>query len=578
MALPASSHTKTNAASDHALPPPSPQHETLWIPETTSSPANMVVQPSAMMKETNVSSLPDSSKEKKKKKKAEDQKIILAPPKFLVADMVAPLNEKGFLKAPEPSIETSELWSSQVYGDEVWAHALIPQKLRVGAPGEGIHEMRYKMNLYSPQVLLCRIRPRIAGRLPDPVKGPLSRHYISNPLSPHLCRVTSTPYEWFREIDHLISGYTRIKGYPPGTTPVIIIGTTSDPQKLVEQWQSDEQKAPKKNKGKTNTGRGKSSSTTTLTSRKRNVIEVTSGATEGPTKIACTTQTQRKKNPSSRYTVLTIDGLINNQASQEHRLPPPKSNIETARAILSNPAKIHRSLSLGLATMSSSQASTDSTKTNPVLISSSCPVTTSTAAVTSFSSAVPERELTITFPIWETDIEGEGLVMVPTPETDGLAFADDQFNLDSILSEAQEEETSIQTQAKQDVVNHDAIIGKHASSVVSSLENFMEGLFNSHTLLESSLENLYMATAELSKHKKEVAKYGKALSKIKPLMEMGTTKEKEADSTEQTQLLCVEQLEKELLIAKQTLADTRAGLAKIKATNFNLKNKMAEFE
>ncbi|MED6163833.1 hypothetical protein PIB30_083876 [Stylosanthes scabra] len=74
-----------------------------------------------------------------------------------------------------------------------------------------------------------------ADRLPDPVKGPLSLDYITNPLSPHLCRVTSTPYEWCLEMDHLIFGYTRIEGYPPGANPIIITGTTSDPQKSVEQ-------------------------------------------------------------------------------------------------------------------------------------------------------------------------------------------------------------------------------------------------------------------------------------------------------------------------------------------------------
>ncbi|MED6110033.1 hypothetical protein PIB30_039204 [Stylosanthes scabra] len=94
MASLASSHTEANAASDHALPP-SPQHETY---DTVT--------------ETNASSPPDPSKEKKKKKKAEDKKITPALPKFLVADAVAPLNKKGYLKAPEPSIETSELWNS----------------------------------------------------------------------------------------------------------------------------------------------------------------------------------------------------------------------------------------------------------------------------------------------------------------------------------------------------------------------------------------------------------------------------------------------------------------------------------
>ncbi|MED6177104.1 hypothetical protein PIB30_094704 [Stylosanthes scabra] len=95
---------------------------------------------------------------------------------------------------------------------------------------------------------------------------------------------------------------------------------------------------------------------------------------------------------------------------------------------------------------------------------------------------------------------------------------------------------------------------------------------------KSSSEDLRSVTAELSKHKKEVAKGENALSKVKPLVEMGTAKEQEAESTEQTQSVRVEQLEKELALAKQLLADTRTGLAKIKATNLNLKNKMAKFE
>ncbi|MED6213776.1 hypothetical protein PIB30_096626 [Stylosanthes scabra] len=94
----------------------------------------------------------------------------------------------------------------------------------------------------------------IADRLPDPAKGPLSRDYITSPLSQHLCRVTSTSYEWCRETDHLISGYTRIEGYPPGANPITITATASNPQKPVERWESEEEKAPKKNKGKKNTG------------------------------------------------------------------------------------------------------------------------------------------------------------------------------------------------------------------------------------------------------------------------------------------------------------------------------------
>ncbi|MED6199434.1 hypothetical protein PIB30_075933 [Stylosanthes scabra] len=95
----------------------------------------------------------------------------------------------------------------------------------------------------------------------------------------------------------------------------------------------------------------------------------------------------------------------------------------------------------------------------------------------------------------------------------------------------------------------------------------MEDLNNSNILLESSSEDLRVATADLSKHKKDVVKYGAALLKVKPLVDMGAVKEQEARLLEETQRLHVEELEKELLVAKQTLSSTMAGLAKIKASN-----------
>ncbi|MED6214294.1 hypothetical protein PIB30_101676 [Stylosanthes scabra] len=695
----------------------------------------------------------------------------------------------GLPLAAIPCFESLDFLSDQAYGDELWAHSLTPQKLRVGAPGEGIQEMRYKMNLYSPQLVarqvgfaqalpsptfldskdqmvqyeithtdelveaskaveervknyqrlssLVRcyystksfdawcsnyfsshcpsleqtlanlnlnsivqsapvlkktkgehvneilsfekfykvkwnvkwIRPTfysalevwerkkaahedrcfkkylkakainpfirrelfmhpfsyppfpnaqfgIADRLLDPPKGPLSRDYISNPLSPHLCGVTPTPYQWCQETSHLISGYTRIEGYPPGATPVLITSTASDPQNTVEERYSEE-KVPKKTKGKTKEKKAKSLSTTTLTSRKRNVIEVTSGATEGPTKIARTAQTQRKK-PKESFELLTID-------NQPQERPPPatRSNIDTARAFLSNPAIVQRSLSLNLAAMASSQVSIDSTKvdytplgheTTHVLISSSCPITTPTTAATSSYLATRQPEPTIFSLTRETDVEDEGPFIVPTPEADDLAFADDEFNLDSILSEAQEvflialqksssdnleaggtlslpstehrkeNETTTQTHAEQNVVDREAIISKvnqvlgcpnhsleeivasadikaqlldatnflnqHVSSEISSLEGFIEDLFNIHTLLKSSSEDLHLASAELTKHKGAMLKYENVISKVKPLVHMGVAKEQEAELAEKAQLALVEQLEKELLAAK----------------------------
>ncbi|MED6114349.1 hypothetical protein PIB30_079471 [Stylosanthes scabra] len=162
-----------------------------------------------------------------------------------------------------------------------------------------------------------------------------------------------------------------------------------------------------------------------------------------PDKAAHITHNQRKKPKvsSPQRTILAAD-----TRSQEHLPPLPKSNIETDRVILSNPAIIQK---FALATMASSQASTNSTKadytplsheTNPVLISSSCPVTIPTTAATSSSLAVHQPDLTITSslrePFRETRVEDEGPFMFPTPEAGDLAFVDDEFNLDSILLEA----------------------------------------------------------------------------------------------------------------------------------------------
>ncbi|MED6187134.1 hypothetical protein PIB30_073511 [Stylosanthes scabra] len=73
-------------------------------------------EPSSTMA-TNLSP-PTSSKEKGKKKKKKEklsgQETASVPPELLVVEMTVPLTKDGFLKALEPSIETSELWQSQV--------------------------------------------------------------------------------------------------------------------------------------------------------------------------------------------------------------------------------------------------------------------------------------------------------------------------------------------------------------------------------------------------------------------------------------------------------------------------------
>ncbi|MED6137056.1 hypothetical protein PIB30_061360 [Stylosanthes scabra] len=130
----------------------------------------------------------------------------------------------------------------------------------------------------------------ISDRLPDPVKGILSRDYITNPLAPHLRGVTLSPYESCGETHHLISGFTKIERYPPVAKPIAIKGTASEPTKPTEDWVSNTERSPKKKKEKKGSARAKSSSTATLTSRKRNAVERVSDA-EGPVaKMAHTLQ------------------------------------------------------------------------------------------------------------------------------------------------------------------------------------------------------------------------------------------------------------------------------------------------
>ncbi|MED6223118.1 hypothetical protein PIB30_070900 [Stylosanthes scabra] len=133
---------------------------------------------------------------------------------------------------------------------------------------------------------------------------------------------------------------------------------------------------------------------------------------------------------------------------QEVFMPNPatQSNLESARAILSNPTMFNRSISTSLAGVSSSQASTGSTRVEytplgleiiPVPASTSCPTDISTMAVSSSDLVILKPESSLISPIKES-FEEEGPFVVPTPEARDLDFTDDEFNLDSILSEAQE--------------------------------------------------------------------------------------------------------------------------------------------
>ncbi|MED6112173.1 hypothetical protein PIB30_059279 [Stylosanthes scabra] len=162
--------------------------------------------------------------------------------------------------------------------------------------------------------------------------------------------------------------------------PIAIKGIASEPTKPTEDWVLESEHSPKKNKGKKGSSQAKSSSTTTLTSRKRNVIERTSD-TKGPVaKVAHTSQPQKKSKKTG------VSGKSSGEQVTDIPKPTTQSNLERARSILSNPAMFNRSVSAGLAGVSSSQASTESTRveyaplgheTIPVLVSTSCPADTS---------------------------------------------------------------------------------------------------------------------------------------------------------------------------------------------------------
>ncbi|MED6127394.1 hypothetical protein PIB30_087729, partial [Stylosanthes scabra] len=346
------------------------------------------------------------------------------------------------------------------------------------------------------------------------------------------------------------------------------------------------QRSPKKKREKKGSSRAKSSSTATLTSKKRSAVEHTSD-TEGP--VAKVAHIRRSLEEIREQTNLF-------------------SLIWRGTSILSNPTMFNKYISAGLAGISSSQASRESTtrvaytplghETIPVLVSSSCPANTSTIAATSTDLALLKPEMTITSPIKESAVDEEGPFTVLTPEAGDLDFAGDEFNLDSILSEAEEAfltavpntssgkvETegtlnfpsnddqekihiSTQTLPEQSTVDRNTIIEKvnkvlgclnhsleeivasaeikaqlleattylsqHASSEASSLESFMEDLYNSNILLESSSEDLRVVTADLSKHKRDVVKYGATLLKVKPLVDTGAVIEQEARVLEET--------------------------------------------
>ncbi|MED6222333.1 hypothetical protein PIB30_063304, partial [Stylosanthes scabra] len=274
-------------------------------------------------------------------------------------------------------------------------------------------------------------------------------------------------------------------------------------------------------------------------------------------------------------------------------------------------------------------------ETIPVLVSTSCPADTSIMAVSSSDLVLFKPEVSLISPIKENVTEEEGPFIVPTPEAGDLDFADDEFNLDLILSEAHEvfltvvpvttsgefetekpfpsgdgqtpqrlpqqntvdcavivekvnrvlgclnhslEKIVASAEIKSQLLEATTFLNQHANSEATSLESFIEDLYNSNVLLKSSLADLQEVRDDVLKHKKDMAKYGAAFSKVKPLVDIGVIKEQEARSLEETQRLRVEELERELLLAKQILSKTMAGLEKIKATNRNLKNTLLGIE
>ncbi|MED6137055.1 hypothetical protein PIB30_061359 [Stylosanthes scabra] len=252
--------------------------------------------------------------------------------------------------------------------------------------------------------------------------------------------------------------------------------------------------------------------------------------------------------------------------------PTTQSNLESARAILSNPAMFNRSVSAGLAGVSSSQASTESTQVEytplgleiiPVPASTSCPADMSTMAVSSSHLVI---------------LKQEGPFVVPMPEAGDLDFADDDGDFETEKPFSSGDGQTLPTLPRQSTTDRTAIIAKvnkvlgclnhsleeivasakiksqlleattflnqHANSEASTLESFIEDLYNSNVFLESSSADFSAARDDMLKHKKDMAKYGAAFSKVKPLVETGVVKEGEVKSLEETQRLRVEELER----------------------------------
>ncbi|MED6133692.1 hypothetical protein PIB30_030453 [Stylosanthes scabra] len=89
-------------------------------PDAKTPLPNVSMTPSSSMDAADGSQSPTKSschKDGKKKKKHSEEKekmpITPSPPEFLVANGIPPLTGDGYLKAPEPSVESSEIWRRQ---------------------------------------------------------------------------------------------------------------------------------------------------------------------------------------------------------------------------------------------------------------------------------------------------------------------------------------------------------------------------------------------------------------------------------------------------------------------------------
>ncbi|MED6151882.1 hypothetical protein PIB30_086640 [Stylosanthes scabra] len=524
-----------------------------------------------------------------------------------------------------PCFDSLDYPLDQKAGDEMWAYSLVPQKLRVGAPGDGTLEMRYKLNLYSPQFVARQFG--FAQALPflsAPVSKKTKGTHINDILSFEKFYKVKWNVVWLRQTfystldiwkrkktaheDRCFRNYLKAKQIDPLARLECFVKPSKYPpfpnaefciaDRLPDPWPNLlllKEQLPNP-PSLQRTGFQNPNILPKRRKRKKGVLEQS-------------LQAQRSLRPESGIPLsvhptlkaLLLKWLIHNSLRKSRRklecrgsLQGSKQQIHPNRQLSLTwrepDAMFNRSVSAGLAGVSSSQASTESTRveytplgheTIPVFASTSCPADTSIIAASSSDLALFKPEMSLISHIKEGAIDEEGPFVVPTPEAGDLDFADDEFNFDSILSEAQGvfftavpvassgkleterlfpsddgrghvppqnlpeqstidratiiekenkvlgclnyslEETVASSEVKSQLLEATTFLSQHASSEASSLESFMEDLYNSNVLLESSSADLRVVKDDLSKHKKNMAKYGAALLKVKPLSRHG---------------------------------------------------------